>query len=478
MPFTPGIYRSYDIRGVVPDELDATDAETIGRAFVTFLTGDRGQGTGSRLTVLVARDMRTTGPELHAALVRGLTQQGADVVDVGMATTPLFYYSVWQSKADAGVMVSASHNPGKYNGFKMTREQAKPISKDTGLLAIRDLVEKMSFRGAEDDEAIASSRGLLRSARNDETGRVGTVSAADFSDSYLDYATAGAEQIGSLRVVIDAGNGMGGLLLPRVLERMPQLQATRMFFELDGSFPNHEANPLKEENMHALQERVKTEKAQIGIAFDGDADRVGFTDEHGVTVPGDLITALISQEVLREKPGATILYDLRSSWATKEAIEAAGGIPKMSRVGHSYIKELMRKETAAFAGEMSSHFYFQEYYAESAIRAMVLLLRLMSESGQSLSQLVAPLQKYAKIPETNFEIEDKASILAEVKRRYTDGKQFELDGLSVEYADWWFNLRASGTEPLLRLNMEARTPELLEQKKTELYAVLGEPSQH
>ncbi|MDP3685926.1 MAG: phosphomannomutase/phosphoglucomutase [bacterium] len=448
MPFTPVIYRSYDIRGVVPDELDASDAEKIGRAFVVFAGAKK---------VLVARDMRTTGLELHAALIRGITEQGADVIDVGMATTPLFYYSVWQAGADGGVMVTASHNPGKYNGFKMTRDEAKPISKDTGLLAIRELVEKNTFPSA---------------------ARTGSVSAADFSEGYLNYATAGADRIGPLRVVIDTGNGMGGLLLPRVLERMPQVQATRMYFELDGSFPHHEANPLKEENMRDLQERVRTEHAGIGIAFDGDGDRVGFTDEKGETIPGDLITAIIAQEILKEKPGAKILYDLRSSWATKEAIEAAGGIPIMCRVGHSYIKELMRKEGATFAGEMSSHFYFQEYYAESAIRAMVLLLRVLSERGQPFSQLVAPLRKYAKIPETNFEIEDKDSVLAVVKRRYADGRQFELDGLSVEYPDWWFNMRPSGTEPLLRLNMEARTPELLEQKKTELFSLLGTPSAH
>lgn len=448
MPFTPGIYRSYDIRGVVPDELDASDAEKIGRAFVVF--------TGAQ-KVLVARDMRATGTELHAALIRGLTAQGADVVDVGLATSPLFYFSVWRAHADAGVMVTASHNPGKYNGFKMTRAEAVPISKDTGLLDIRDLVERAEFP---------------------RPGRSGITSTADYATGYLDYATAGAERLGTLRVVVDAGNGMAGLLLPRVLERMPQVQTTRMYFELDGTFPHHEANPIKEENMRDLQERVRTEGADIGVAFDGDGDRVGFVDERGATVPGDFITALIAQRILKEHPGAKILYDLRSSWATKEVIEAAGGVPVMSRVGHSYIKEQMRKEMSAFAGEMSSHFYFPEYYAESAIRAMVLLLRVLTERGQPFSQLVAPLRKYAKTPELNFEVENKAAVIAEAKRRYADGKQFELDGLSVEYPDWWFNLRASGTEPLLRLNMEARTPELFAEKKAELLVRLGTPSAH
>lgn len=448
MPFEPSIYRSYDIRGVVPDELDANDAERIGRAFVVFTNAQR---------VLVARDMRATGLELHAALIRGITVQGADVVDIGLATSPLFYYAVWQARADAGVMVTASHNPGKYNGFKMTRAEAVPISKDTGILVIRDLVEKSEFPTA---------------------GRAGTVATADYAEQYLAYATAGVESIGRLKVAIDCGNGMVGLLIRRVLARMPQVQATVLYEELDGTFPHHEANPLEEENMRDLQEQVRAEKADIGVAFDGDGDRVGFTDENGVTIPGDLITALIAQEILKEKLGAKILYDLRSSWATKEAIESAGGVPVMSRVGHSYIKDLMRKEDAAFAGEMSSHFYFSEYYAESAIRAMVLLLRVLSERKQPFSQIIAPLKKYAKTPEINFEVEDKDALLAEVKQRYADGKQFELDGLSVEYPDWWFNLRASGTEPLLRLNLEARTPELLEEKRTELLEILGTPSSH
>jgi len=448
MPFTPGIYRSYDIRGIVPSELDARDAEAIGRAFVVH--------THAR-NVLVARDMRATGVELHEALIRGMTLQGADVIDVSLATSPLFYYSVCQTGADGGVMVTASHNPGKYNGFKMTRAEAVPISKDTGILAIRGLVEQVEFP---------------------TVGNTGTVTTADYADGYLDYATAGAERIGPLNVVIDCGNGMVGLLLRRVLARLPQVRATVLYEELDGTFPHHEANPLKEENMRDLQERVRAEGADIGIAFDGDGDRVGFTDEQGVTVPGDLIGALIAQEVLKEKPGVKILYDLRSSRAVKEAIEAAGGVPVMCRVGHSYIKERMRKENAWFAAELSSHFYFQPYFAESAIRAMVLIIQGLTERKQSLSRLVAPLRRYAKTPEVNFEVEDKDVLLNELRRRYADGKQFELDGLSVEYPEWWFNVRASGTEPLLRLNMEARTPVLLAEKQADLVSLLGTPSAH
>lgn len=445
MPFTPTIYRSYDIRGVVPSELDADDAEAIGRAFVTFTKAK---------TVLVARDMRTTGQQLHAALVRGITAQGANVIDIGLATSPLFYYAIWQSHADAGIMVTASHNPGKYNGFKMTLAKAVPLSKDTGILSIRDLVQQNVFSPLP---------------------QRGTVTSQEYLANYLDYALAGATGIKPMKVVIDAGNGMGGLLFEHIVQRLPQIEIVGMYTELDGSFPHHEANPLEEKNMRDLQARVLAEHANMGVAFDGDGDRVGFTDERGVTVPGEYITAILAQEVLKEHPGATILYDLRSSWATKEAITAAGGVAKMSPVGHSYIKEQMRRDHAVFAGEMSSHFYFSEYFAESAVRAMGLLLRVLSEQDKPLSELVKPLQKYAKSIELNFEVDDKQGLIDQATQRYPDGKHIELDGLSIEYADWWFNLRASGTEPLLRLNVEAKTPELLRKKEQELFSFLGKP---
>lgn len=448
MGYSPTIFRSYDVRGIVPDELDEATAEKIGRAFVAF--------TGAK-KVTVGADMRVTGPALKAALVKGITEQGAQVIDIGLATSPLFYFSVWKAASDAGIMVSASHNPGKYNGFKMTLAKAVPISKDTGLLDIKALVEKNEFASVEIK---------------------GEITKADFSEQYLEYVLKGSEKIGKLKVVVDAGNGMSGLLMPEVIKRISQVEFIPMFFELDGNFPNHEANPLEEKNMIQLQEKVRQESANLGVAFDGDADRVGFTDENGETVSGDLIGALIAQEILKENKGAKILYDLRSSWATKEAIESAGGVPVMSRVGHSYIKAGMRKENAIFAAELSSHFYFSDYYAESAIKAMVLLSRVISESGKKLSELVAPLKKYSKTPEINFEVEDKAGMIAEAKKRYADGRQFELDGFSVEYPDWWFNLRASGTEPLLRLNMEAKTPELLDAKKKELFSFLGEPVSH
>jgi phosphomannomutase len=448
MTYSPSIFRSYDIRGIVPDELDLETAEKIGHAFVLFTKAK---------TILVGRDMRVTGPSMETALIKGLTSQGANVIKVGMVTTPMFYYSVWHSGADAGVMVSASHNPGKYNGFKMTLAQAVPISKDTGLLEIRALAEKGDFPVSE---------------------TVGTISEADYADGYLDYVLKEAGPIGKIKIVIDSGNGMCGKFLPQLLEKLPQLEVTRMYFEPDGNFPNHEADPLKESNLVDLRKMLLTEKAQLGVAFDGDGDRVGFMDEKGVPVTGDFIGSLIAQELLKVRPGSKILYDLRSSWATKDAIEQFGGIAVPERVGHSFIKAAMRREKAIFAAELSSHFFFDEYYAESGMRAMILVLRIMSETKKTLSELVAPLRKYAKTPEINFIIQDKEAAIEEARKRFADGKQNELDGLFVEYSDWWFNLRPSGTEPLLRLNMEAKTQELLEQKKQELYSFLGQPVTH
>lgn len=446
MGYSADIFRSYDIRGIVPNELDEAMAERIGRAFVVYT---------SAKNVVVGRDMRTTGESIMNAFVRGAMRQGANVLDIGLSTTPLLYFSVWKAEADAGVMVTASHNPAEYNGFKMTKSQAIPISKDSGLLDIRDIAEREEYP--------------------DPTA-TGTIRKYDASGQYISYVTSGTEELQEMTAVVDTGNGIAGLLLSRYAERLPdQVKVVGMYTELDGTFPNHEANPLKAENVKDLRERVLEEHAQIGAAFDGDGDRVGFVDERGVSISGDLITALLAQEILADNSGAVILYDLRSSRIVPEVIRSLGGIPMQCRVGHSYIKEMMRENNAVFAGELSSHFYFGEYFAESAYRALTIVLRILSRENKPLSELIAPLQKYAKSDEINFHIEDKEAAIAEAKRRYSSGTQSELDGLMVEYPEWWFNLRASGTEPLLRLNMEADTPELLEQKKRELFSFLGQP---
>lgn len=439
--FNPNIYRSYDIRGVVPDEFDPNEAYHIGRAYAAH--------TGAR-RVAVARDMRTTSVQIQDELVRGLTESGIDVVLIGMATSPMFYFAVHYLKVEGGLMVTASHNPGKYNGIKMTRAEAVPIGGDSGLKDIRDLAEKREWTQVN----------KAGEAQDDQT-----VKAA-----YLEAVCEPGVAEG-LKLAIDAGNGMAGMLLPEAMERIGG-EAVRLYWEPDGSFPNHEADPLKEENMRDLQAAVRQSGADLGVAFDGDADRVFFTDEKGEIIPGDLTTALIAQEVLREQVGATILYDLRSSRATREAIEEAGGKASMCKVGHSNIKAQMRTEGAVFAGELSGHLYFTPWYAESALLAMMKILKIMKASGKPISELVVPLKRYAKTAEINFEVKDKEAVLAVLREKYADAEIMELDGVTISYPGWWANVRASNTEPLLRLNMEAKTEVLLSEKQEEVERVI------
>lgn len=438
--FNPHIYRSYDIRGVVPDEFDPAEAYHIGRAYA--------QHTGAQ-RVVVARDMRPTGEEIFSQLSRGLTEGGVDVVAIGQATSPLFYFAVHTLKAEGGLMVTASHNPAKYNGIKMTRAEAVPIGGETGLYAIRDLVEKRQW------PAVARS---------------GTVTEASVQKEYIDLVTRGLSAQG-LTIVVDAGNGMAGLLLPEVCKRIGGT-VIPLYWELDGTFPNHEADPLKEENMKDLKRAVHEHKADLGVAFDGDADRVFFCTEEGVTVPGDLATALIAREVLQEQPGKSIVFDIRASRTTPEVIAAAGGQPVMWKVGHSLIKPKMRETGAPFAGEVSGHFYFAPWYTESGMLAMAYIIRLLKAQQKPFSEIVRPLLKYPKTPELNYEVADKTTVLAALKERYADAKITEIDGIRIEYPTWWASVRASNTEPLLRLNMEADTAELLTEKQAEIEALL------
>lgn len=434
--FHPEIYRSYDIRGIVPDELDAQETYHIGRAYAVH--------TGAK-NVVVARDMRPSGDELTPQLMKGLTDGGVSVIDIGKSTTPMFYFAVHHVKADGGLMVTASHNPGNYNGVKMTREQAVPIGGSSGLMDIRDLVGKRSWQTSEKE---------------------GSVSEKSVKQEYLEMITKGVSAEG-LTLVVDAGNGMAGLLLEEYFNRVGGT-ATPLYWELDGSFPNHEADPLKEENMRDLHAAVKEHEADLGVAFDGDGDRVFFGTEEGKTIPGDITTALIAQEILRGQPGATVLYDLRASRATREAIAEAGGVPSMSKVGHSNIKAQMREQNAIFAGEVSGHFFFTPWYAESGFLALGYVLKMMQEQKKSISELIQPLLRYAKTPEINFEVADKDSVLQKLKEMYADAEILELDGVSIIYPTWWANVRPSNTEPLLRLNMEADTEELLQEKRQEI----------
>lgn len=438
--FNPSIYRSYDIRGVVPDEFDAGEAYHVGRAYIAYTKAK---------TIVVARDMRPSGVKIMEELIRGLTEAGSNVITIGQSTSPMFYFAVHHLKVDGGLMVTASHNPGRYNGIKLTREQAIPIGGDSGLLDIRDLVEKRDWK---------------------ESDQIGSVHEENVRDAYMQVVTKNVDATG-MTIVADAGNGMAGLLLKEYFKKIGAV-AVPLYWELDGTFPNHEADPLKEENRVDAETAVKKHKADMGVMFDGDADRVFFIDEMGQTIPGDIATALIAQEMIKENPGAVVLYDLRASRAVREAAEKAGGKAMMSRVGHSNIKAQMRKENAIFAGEVSGHFYFTPWHAESALLATGYLIRLLKESGKPLSELVVPLMKYAKTPEINFEVNDKEATLLKFKEAFSDAEILELDGVSIVYPNWWANVRPSNTEPLLRLNLEADTVELLEQKRTEIEAIL------
>ena len=434
-----GIFKAYDIRGLYPDQIDETLAEKIGLAAGNFFKGK---------AIVVGRDMRASGPALARAIIAGLTKAGKDVVDIGSVTSPMVTFAVAHFGHDGGVMVTASHNPAKYNGIKLSEKGAEPVAYDTGI----DQIEAMATGAAEMTEA----------------AEPGKHSRRDVLPDYLDHLTALAGDIHGLKLVIDAGNGMAGYLMPPLFERIA-CEVVPLYFDLDGTFPNHEANPLKAENLVDLQQRVLAEKAHLGIAFDGDGDRVAFVDETGEAVACDLITALIATQVLKDSPGSAILYDLRSSWAVKEQIEACGGKPVMTRVGHSFIKRQMREHDAAFGGELSGHYYFREnHYCDSGALALLKVLALVTREGKPFSELIAPLKRYFASGEINSEVVDKDAKIEELAEAYGDGEVLRLDGLSVVYGDWWFNVRPSNTEPVLRLVVEAKSREHMEIRRDTL----------
>jgi len=435
------IFKAYDVRGIFPDELNEDIAYQIGRAFVIFLKTKQ---------VLVGRDGRLSSPQLFEALAKGITDQGADVTDIGLASTPMFYFAA--AKANASIMVTASHNPKQYNGFKFCRENAIPISEDTGIQDIKKLVEKNEFPEPENK---------------------GKLTKKDVMEDFIKHNISFVKTDKKLKVVVDAGNGMGALTFPKIFEKL-HFTFIPLYCEMDLSFPNHEANPIKHETLKELQKKVKEEKADIGMALDGDGDRCIVVDEKGKVVSCDLMTALIGEEILESSPGSTILYDLRSSKIINEIIEKHGGKAIMCRVGHSFIKKQMRDEDAIFAGELSGHFYYKEsFFTESSFITLVKLLNLIAAKNKPLSELVKPLKKYSQSGEINFEVEDKVAKIKELEEKYKDAdKILHLDGLSIYYRDWWFNVRPSNTEPLLRLNLEADAKELMQEKKDEILKII------
>jgi phosphomannomutase len=441
----PAVFKAYDVRGLYPSELDEEGAYAVGRAYVEEFEARR---------IAVGRDMRVSGPTMAQATIEGAADGGADVLDVGLVGTEMLYFAVGELGLDGGIAVTASHNPKDYTGMKIVRGGALPVGGDSGLLDIRE--RALAGFGAP--------------------AGAGSVQTEDIWPRYVERVLSfvDVEAIAPLKVVIDAANGMAGAMLPPVLERLP-VEAVRCFFEPDGTFPNHEPNPLLPENREFIVAKVRDEAGDLGVAFDGDADRCFFVDDTGEFVPGDFVTALLAEAVLAKEPGASIIYDVRASWAVPETIERAGGRPLVNRVGHAFIKHRMREEDAAFAGEVSGHYYFREFsQADSGVAPFLLLLELVSKQGERLSELLRPFrERYFLTGELNTRVGDVRAKLQELEQRFgREGTVGRLDGVSVDAGDWHMNVRPSNTEPLLRLNLEARSPELMERKRDEVLAVM------
>ena len=442
----PGIFKAYDIRGIYGDDLNKETAYRIGRALVTY--------TGAK-KVAVGVDMRESSPELQEGLVDGLTDQGADVVKIGLATTPMLYFASWQLDVDAAVNITASHNPAEYNGFKLTKKAAVPIGEGDGMEEIRNMAIKNEFKAAGAEGKVTENKEL--------------------KNKYLDYIAGFFKSgMGKKKIVIDFANAMG-IIDKAVYEKFPSdLEAAYMYDDFDGSFPNHEANPLKTETLSALQAKVLEEKADLGIAYDGDADRIGFVDEKGEAVPMDYMIAILAKEVLKKNPVSLVLMDLRSSNTVGEVIRGAGGKVNYCRVGHSLIKAQMRREGAVFAGELSGHYFFEENSkAEMPTLAALTLINLLNSTGKKMSELTKELKRYHHSGEINSDVADKKAVMEKLKEKYKDGKLDTLDGIRIDYPDWWFNVRASNTEPKLRLNLEAKTKEMMEEKREEVLAIIN-----
>jgi phosphomannomutase len=441
----PKVFKAYDVRGVYGTELDEAGAYAIGRAFVDQFEPKR---------IAVGHDMRLSSPAMAEAVRAGASEAGATVLDLGMVGTEMLYFAVGELQLDGGVAVTASHNPKQYTGMKIVRAGALPVGGDSGLAEICERALAGTWREAAPGEV----------RREDIWTR--------FVDRVLSFVDVDA--LRPLRIVIDAANGMAGAMLPPVLERLPMLDVVRCFFEPDGSFPNHEPNPLLPENREFIVRKARDERADFGVAFDGDADRCFFVDDSGEFVPGDFVTTLFAESILAKEPGGKVIYDVRASWAVPEAIERAGGVPLVNRVGHAFIKQRMRQEHAVFGGEVSAHYYFRDFsQADSGTIPFLLMCELVSRRGK-LSDVLASLRaRYFITGELNTPVADVAAKLRELEERFGPaGRVSHLDGLSVDAGDWHFNVRPSNTEPLLRLNLEARSEELMEQKRDEVLAVI------
>ena len=447
MALNPKVFKAYDVRGIYPSELDEDGAYAIGRAYAEHFEPK---------AIAVGRDMRLSSPAMADAAIRGAADAGVDVADIGLVGTEMVYFAVGELGLDGGIMVTASHNPKEYTGMKIVRRGALPVGGESGLLDVRDRALALGD----------VSRGLT-------PGHVRTEDVwPAFVERVLSFVDPAA--VKPLRVVVDAANGMAGAMLPPILERLP-VDAVRCYFEPDGSFPNHEPNPLLPENREFITAKVTEERADLGIAFDGDADRCFFVDDSGEFVPGDFVTALLAASMLEKEPGGKIIYDIRASWAVPDTIESHGGVALVNRVGHALIKHRMRKEDAVFAGEVSGHYYFRDFFkADSGTIPALLMLELVSKSEKRLSEILRPYrERYFLTGELNTPVTDVALKLQELKEHFrSQGEISHLDGISVTARDWHLNVRPSNTEPLLRLNLEALDPELMARKRDEALSVI------
>jgi phosphomannomutase len=442
----PAAFKAYDVRALYPSQLDEAGAYAVGRAFAEQFEPRR---------VAIGRDMRLSSPSMAEAAASGVADGGADVADLGMVGTEVMYFATGELGLDGGIMVTASHNPAAYTGMKIVRRGALPVGSESGLVEIRDRAVRGDWRDAER----------------------GSIEPVDVWDAFVERVLGFIDipSIAPLRIVVDGANGMAGEMLPRVLARLPQVEVVRCNFEPDGTFPNHQPNPLLPENREFIVRRTREEGAAFGVAYDGDADRCFFVDDTGEFVPGDFTTALFAERMLGHEPGGKVIYDVRASWAVPRAIEAAGGVALINRVGHSFIKQRMREDGAVFAGEVSAHYYFRDFsQADSGVIPFLLMLDLVSHRDLALSEILAPLRsKYFLTGEINTPVSDVAVKLQELKERYaSEGRVSHLDGLSIDGEDWHMNVRPSNTEPLLRLNLEALSEELMLAKRDEVLALI------
>lgn len=441
----PSIFKSYDVRGIYPAQIDEAIVRDIGRAFVEVL---------GRKHVAIGRDMRPSGVSLAAAFAEGAMEAGADVVDIGLVSTDALYFAVGKFGFDGGVMITASHNPAEYNGLKFCREEAQAISLDTGLGAMRDRIVSGIAPGSGAGAGSLTKRDVLD----------------DFAHHCLSFVDI--QKIKPFKIAIDAGNGMAGETVPHVFKYLP-CEVVPLFFELDGTFPNHPASPIDAENMVDLQKAVREHGCDVGAAFDGDADRMFIVDEKAQLVGGDMVTALVGVNTLKKFPGSKILYNLICSRSVPEAIAKAGGVPVRAPVGHSIIKPIMREQNIPFGGEHSGHFYFRDnWFADSGMIALMQCLELFSEAAQSVSAVIAPINNRFRSGEINSKVTGIQAKIAAIQEKYKDAEIDHLDGVTVSYPDWWLNVRASNTEPVLRLNVEGDTKELMEGHRDEALALI------